>query len=214
MNSYLDFEDIVTRTAFLESWAWIDVLLPSCANNDPYWWDSSDTQLFDSILGLIIPKSKTLLFTFSETTSKNLNHPLQDSITNWEIIGISVSQTHGEVIVSLQCCLFHHHSWSLTFRHLCGWSTGGLCQKRVLHRPQSAVLCNGWTTAGNKGCPPQLQPWLHHRESTLFISRSKHILDFGVGCSPATKHKTPIKVEKNLPKSNLLIKYKHRLFHP
>lgn len=176
MNSYMDVKDIVSRTLFPKSWMWSSVVLPPCTGNEPYWWDSRDTQPFDSILGIIIPMSKTFLFTSSKTTSKTVRYPLQDSITNWEITGISLSQTHGEVIVELQCCLFHQRSCLLTFRYLCGWSTGGHCQKRFLHWPQSTLLCNSWTTDGNKGCPPQLHPWPHHCESTLFSPCSKHIL--------------------------------------
>lgn len=180
MNSYVDVEDIVSRTAFPKSWFWRSVVLPPCPRSDPYWWDSRDAQPFGSILGIIIPTCKTFLFTSSKTTSAIVNHPLQDSITDWEITGISLSQTHGEVIVELQCCLFQQHSCRLTFRHLCGWSTGGHCQKRVLHWPQSTILRNSWTTAGNKGRPPQLHPWPHHRESTLFRPCLKHIIHFGV----------------------------------
>lgn len=200
MNLYMDVEEIVSRTAFPKSWMMASVVLPPCSRNDPYWWDSRDTQLFDSIFAIIIPTSKTFLFTSSKTTSKTMNYPLQDSITNWEITGISQSQTHGEVIVELQCCLFHQHSCRLTFRHLCGWSAGGHCQKRILHWPQSTILCNSWTTAGNKGCPPQLHPWPHHRESTPFSPCSKHILHFIVGCSPTNNHRSPIKVGKIFPK--------------
>eukprot|EP00066_Takifugu_rubripes_P029347 XP_011618613.1 PREDICTED: complement C3-like [Takifugu rubripes] len=67
MNSYMDVEDIVSRSIFPKSWMWLSVVLPPCPGNDPY----------------------------CKTTSKTMSYPLQDSITNWEITGISLSRTHG-----------------------------------------------------------------------------------------------------------------------
>ncbi|XP_029707111.1 complement C3-like isoform X2 [Takifugu rubripes] len=67
MNSSMDVEDIVSRSIFPKSWMWLSVVLPPCPGNDPY----------------------------CKTTSKTIPNPLKDSITNWEITGISLSRTHG-----------------------------------------------------------------------------------------------------------------------
>uniref|UniRef100_A0A672ZR77 NTR domain-containing protein n=1 Tax=Sphaeramia orbicularis TaxID=375764 RepID=A0A672ZR77_9TELE len=56
-DSYMDSDEIVSRTRFPESWLWADVTLDS--------------------------------------TSHVKNVPLQDSITAWHFIGISLSSTHG-----------------------------------------------------------------------------------------------------------------------
>lgn len=166
-DRYVEADEIATRTAFRESYMWMVEFLPPCPQDDPHWWDGWNTQLCDSILGLIIPNSKTFSSGFSKTTSSAVSYKMQDSITNWEIIGISLSQTHGELIVYLFTLFPRHSCFLLAFRHLCDRSTGGLRQKAVLHRPQTAVLCCRWGTAGNKGRPPQLHPRSRHREPTL-----------------------------------------------
>ncbi|KAM4604389.1 complement C3-like [Polymixia lowei] len=66
-RSYMDSNEIVSRTQFPESWLWSDVVLPNCPAGQP----NCD------------PRS----------TVKNV--PLQDSITTWQITGISLSRTHG-----------------------------------------------------------------------------------------------------------------------
>ncbi|XP_070846544.1 complement C3-like [Chaetodon trifascialis] len=66
-DSYMDSNEIVSRTKFPESWLWSDIKLPAC---------SEDTQNCDS-------------------TSFVKNVPLQDSITTWQFTGISLSRTHG-----------------------------------------------------------------------------------------------------------------------
>ncbi|XP_033988389.1 complement C3-like [Trematomus bernacchii] len=79
-NSYMDSNEIVSRTKFPESWLWSDIILPAC------------------------PGRKRC-----ETTSVTKDVPLQDSITTWQFTGISLSTTHGicvgdslEVIVRKQ----------------------------------------------------------------------------------------------------------------
>uniref|UniRef100_A0A3P8SVT4 Complement component c3a, duplicate 5 n=1 Tax=Amphiprion percula TaxID=161767 RepID=A0A3P8SVT4_AMPPE len=64
-ESYMDSNDIVSRTNFPESWLWSDIQLPACrqANCEP--------------------------------TSVVKHVPLQDSITTWQFTGISLSKTHG-----------------------------------------------------------------------------------------------------------------------
>ncbi|KAK2815856.1 hypothetical protein Q5P01_026323 [Channa striata] len=64
-NSYMDSNDIVSRTKFPESWMWSDVKLPACPTPN------------------------------CVTTSTVKNVPLQDSITTWQFTGISLSRTHG-----------------------------------------------------------------------------------------------------------------------
>ncbi|KAK2815854.1 hypothetical protein Q5P01_026321 [Channa striata] len=64
-NSYMDSNEIVSRTKFPESWLWTDFTLPDC------------------------PKPNCV----STSTVKNV--PLQDSITTWQFTGISLSRTHG-----------------------------------------------------------------------------------------------------------------------
>ncbi|KAF3687374.1 Complement C3 Complement C3 beta chain Complement C3 alpha chain [Channa argus] len=64
-NSYMDSNEIVSRTKFPESWLWTDLTLPPC------------------------PKPNCA------TTSSVKNVPLQDSITTWQFTGISLSRTHG-----------------------------------------------------------------------------------------------------------------------
>ncbi|CAK6976226.1 complement C3-like, partial [Scomber scombrus] len=80
-DSYLDSNDIVSRTKFPESWNWLDIKLPACP-----------------------PKDLNCSATCVEQ-----NVPLQDSITTWQFTGISLSRTHGicvgeplEVIVQKQ----------------------------------------------------------------------------------------------------------------
>ncbi|XP_033988377.1 complement C3-like [Trematomus bernacchii] len=65
-NSYMDSNEIVSRTKFPESWLWSDITLPACPGPNP-----------------------------CETTSVTKNVPLQDSITTWQFTGISLSTTHG-----------------------------------------------------------------------------------------------------------------------
>nr|XP_046263009.1 complement C3-like [Scatophagus argus] len=66
-DSYMDSNEIVSRTKFPESWLWSDIKLPPC------------------------PEEKRNC----DTTSVQKNIPLQDSITTWQFIGISLSRTHG-----------------------------------------------------------------------------------------------------------------------
>nr|XP_040041543.1 complement C3-like [Gasterosteus aculeatus aculeatus] len=66
-NSYMDSNYIVSRSKFPESWLWLDIDLPACPNQTPN----------------------------CETTSVTKNVALQDSITTWELTGISLSKTHG-----------------------------------------------------------------------------------------------------------------------
>ncbi|XP_072240560.1 complement C3-like [Leuresthes tenuis] len=64
-DSYMDSNEIVTRTKFPESWLWSDIKLPPCPRPN------------------------------CETTSWEKGIPLQDSITTWQFTGISLSRTHG-----------------------------------------------------------------------------------------------------------------------
>ncbi|XP_056225994.1 complement C3-like [Seriola aureovittata] len=66
-DSYMDSNDIVSRTKFPESWLWSDIKLPACPPQTPN----------------------------CESTSLVKNVPLQDSITTWQFTGISLSKTHG-----------------------------------------------------------------------------------------------------------------------
>ncbi|XP_028449045.1 complement C3 [Perca flavescens] len=66
-DSYLDSNEIVSRTKFPESWLWTDMKLPPCPEIKPN----------------------------CDTTSLMKNVPLQDSITTWQFTGISLSRTHG-----------------------------------------------------------------------------------------------------------------------
>ncbi|KAM6939509.1 complement C3-like [Xenentodon cancila] len=66
-DSYMDSNEIVSRTQFPESWLWSDFILPPCPRQQPD----------------------------CETTSWMKNVPLQDSITTWQFTGISLSRTHG-----------------------------------------------------------------------------------------------------------------------
>ncbi|XP_035862596.1 complement C3-like isoform X2 [Sander lucioperca] len=66
-DSYLDSNEIGSRTNFPESWLWSDVPLPACHRQRPN----------------------------CDTTSLTRNVPLQDSITTWQFTGISLSRTHG-----------------------------------------------------------------------------------------------------------------------
>uniref|UniRef100_A0A672ZQE1 NTR domain-containing protein n=1 Tax=Sphaeramia orbicularis TaxID=375764 RepID=A0A672ZQE1_9TELE len=66
-DSYMDSDEIVSRTRFPESWLWADVTLPHCPPNNRN----------------------------CDSTSHVKNVPLQDSITAWHFIGISLSSTHG-----------------------------------------------------------------------------------------------------------------------
>ncbi|XP_029287432.1 complement C3a.1 [Cottoperca gobio] len=66
-NSFMDSNEIVSRTKFPESWLWSDINLPPCPADRPN----------------------------CDTTSFSKNVPLQDSITTWQFTGISLSRTHG-----------------------------------------------------------------------------------------------------------------------
>ncbi|XP_007578376.1 complement C3a.1 isoform X1 [Poecilia formosa] len=66
-DSYMDSNEIVSRTKFPESWLWIDIQLPRCPANAPN----------------------------CEAMSMERNVPLQDSITTWQFTGISLSRTLG-----------------------------------------------------------------------------------------------------------------------
>ncbi|XP_030585760.1 complement C3-like isoform X2 [Archocentrus centrarchus] len=66
-SSFVDTNEIVSRTKFPESWLWSDIKLPACPEQNSN----------------------------CETTSLSKNVPLQDSITTWQITGISLSKTHG-----------------------------------------------------------------------------------------------------------------------
>ncbi|AWP06025.1 Complement component C3 isoform 3 [Scophthalmus maximus] len=66
-NSYMDSNEIVSRTKFPESWLWSDIKLPACPPQTPH----------------------------CDSTSFMKNVPLQDSITTWQFTGISLSRTHG-----------------------------------------------------------------------------------------------------------------------
>ncbi|KAM9363631.1 complement C3-like [Symphorus nematophorus] len=65
--SYMDSNEIVSRTKFLESWFWLDITLPPCPPQIPN----------------------------CDTTLHKKSVPLIDSITTWQFIGISLSRTHG-----------------------------------------------------------------------------------------------------------------------
>ncbi|XP_019744648.1 complement C3 [Hippocampus comes] len=64
---YMDNIEIVTRTNFPESWLWSDIKLPACPRQTPN----------------------------CDTTSHVNYVPMQDSITTWQFMGISLSKTHG-----------------------------------------------------------------------------------------------------------------------
>uniref|UniRef100_UPI001444AB52 complement C3-like n=1 Tax=Epinephelus lanceolatus TaxID=310571 RepID=UPI001444AB52 len=66
-DSYLDSNEIVSRTNFPESWLWSDITLPPCPDSKPN----------------------------CDTTSVTKSVPLQDSITTWQFTGISLSRTLG-----------------------------------------------------------------------------------------------------------------------
>uniref|UniRef100_UPI00144773BB complement C3-like n=1 Tax=Epinephelus lanceolatus TaxID=310571 RepID=UPI00144773BB len=66
-NSYMDSNEIGSRTKFPESWLWSDIKLPTCPRQSPN----------------------------CDTTSFTKNVPLQDSITTWQFTGISLSPTNG-----------------------------------------------------------------------------------------------------------------------
>nr|XP_046263023.1 complement C3-like [Scatophagus argus] len=66
-NSYMDSNEITSRTQFPESWLWSDIKLPACPARTPN----------------------------CDTTSLVKHVPLQDSITTWQFTGISLSKTHG-----------------------------------------------------------------------------------------------------------------------
>ncbi|XP_070776629.1 complement C3-like [Enoplosus armatus] len=66
-EDYTDSNDIISRTKFPESWLWSDIKLPDCPQQTPN----------------------------CGTTSKEAKIPLKDSITTWQLTGISLSRTHG-----------------------------------------------------------------------------------------------------------------------
>uniref|UniRef100_A0A669CKN5 Complement component c3a, duplicate 5 n=1 Tax=Oreochromis niloticus TaxID=8128 RepID=A0A669CKN5_ORENI len=66
-SSFMDSNEIVSRTNFPESWLWSDIKLPACPEENAK----------------------------CETESVLRNIPLQDSITTWQLTGISLSKTHG-----------------------------------------------------------------------------------------------------------------------
>ncbi|XP_062395862.1 complement C3-like [Sardina pilchardus] len=69
-DMYLSSEDIVSRTQFPESWLWQDLTLPQCPPDNKH----------------------------CSTTSTKKSSYLKDSATHWQIIAISLSETHGMCI--------------------------------------------------------------------------------------------------------------------
>ncbi|KAK5883982.1 hypothetical protein CesoFtcFv8_020249 [Champsocephalus esox] len=65
-DSYIDNNEITTRTKLYESWLWSVMILPTCPGRNP-----------------------------CDTTSVTTNVPLPESITTWQFTGISLSTTHG-----------------------------------------------------------------------------------------------------------------------
>ncbi|XP_035862936.1 complement C3-like [Sander lucioperca] len=66
-DSYLDSDEIVSRTYFHESWLWSDIILPACPQGNPN----------------------------CDTTTLTRHVPLSHSVTTWQFTGISLSRTHG-----------------------------------------------------------------------------------------------------------------------
>ncbi|KAF1385234.1 hypothetical protein PFLUV_G00105620 [Perca fluviatilis] len=66
-DSYVDRNEIVSRTYFSESWLWSDIILPACPQENPN----------------------------CDTTTSMKNVPLRESVTTWQLTGISLSRTHG-----------------------------------------------------------------------------------------------------------------------
>ncbi|XP_044198235.1 complement C3-like isoform X2 [Thunnus albacares] len=66
-NSYTDINEIIARTKFPESWLWLDITLPACPPQEPN----------------------------CDKTVYHKHIPLGDSITTWELTGISLSRTKG-----------------------------------------------------------------------------------------------------------------------
>uniref|UniRef100_A0A8D0CN60 Uncharacterized protein n=1 Tax=Sander lucioperca TaxID=283035 RepID=A0A8D0CN60_SANLU len=66
-DSYMDSNEINSRTEFPESWLWTDIKLPACLPENPN----------------------------CDATTLTKNVPLKDSITTWQFTGISLSRTHG-----------------------------------------------------------------------------------------------------------------------
>ncbi|XP_075896236.1 complement C3-like [Nelusetta ayraudi] len=66
-DSYIDSDEITSRSNFPESWLWMDITLPDCPQNTPN----------------------------CPATSFEKTVPLQDSITTWQFLGISLSKTYG-----------------------------------------------------------------------------------------------------------------------
>ncbi|KAM9314814.1 complement C3-like [Pholidichthys leucotaenia] len=64
-ESFLESDEISTRTNFPESWLWSDMMLPACQQAN------------------------------CRETSSVKDVPLQDSITTWQFTGISLSKSHG-----------------------------------------------------------------------------------------------------------------------
>ncbi|KAG8015207.1 Complement C3 [Nibea albiflora] len=67
-NSYLDSNNIVSRSSFPESWQWNHFILPPCKQHSVN----------------------------CRTTTSEKQFPLKDSITTWQFTGISISRTHGK----------------------------------------------------------------------------------------------------------------------
>ncbi|XP_028450259.1 complement C3 [Perca flavescens] len=66
-DSYMDSNEINSRTEFPESWLWTDIKLPACPQENAN----------------------------CDATTFTKNVPLKDSITTWQFTGISLSRTHG-----------------------------------------------------------------------------------------------------------------------
>ncbi|XP_041838070.1 complement C3-like [Melanotaenia boesemani] len=66
-DAYMDSDEIVSRTNFPESWHWTDIILGPCPENEKN----------------------------CKTTKSEQFVALPDSITTWQLTGISLSRTHG-----------------------------------------------------------------------------------------------------------------------
>ncbi len=60
-----------------------------------------------------VTETDNTFFCFSATTSFEKNIPLQDSITTWQLTGISLSRSHSEDSVSLHDLTFYFYFFTL-----------------------------------------------------------------------------------------------------
>lgn len=81
-DSYMDSNEIVSRTKFPESWLWSDIKLPPCPESRPNWWVDTNLHTENTLITLLVPHKVCELFF--------------DSVTPHQLRGGSLCKTQSQ----------------------------------------------------------------------------------------------------------------------